>query len=767
MQTLPIALQAFKDYPQFILHLNKMPINPKTLRPFSEGSGWQNDLNATVAFEDLPKVEGYGVGFLFRATDPFFFLDIDHCLNDGEWSPLAVELCNRFAGCAVEVSSSQKALHIFGRGTPPPHRNKNREAGLELYTHSRFVALTGYSAVGDANTDASHALSSLVAEYFVKGEGGDSEPSSWTTTPVENYTHLDDATLLEKAMNSKGIASAFGEKAAFKELWEGDAVALSRAFPDAFGDRAYDASSADAALAQHLAFWTGKNCERMKHLMQQSGLVRDKWGRDDYLYRTILGACGRQKNTYYKPPIVLETPRIAPVLVTGFQYLSADQQLIHFKGCVYVQDAHRVFVPSGAFLKPDQFNATYGGYVFQLDEQGDKTTRKAWEAFTESQVVRYPKAETSSFRPDLESGALVEVGGRLVVNSYVAHPTPKREGDPALFLELLEKMLPIERDRTILLSYLAAVVQHKGVKFKWTPLIQGVEGNGKSTLTDCLAFAIGDRYTFRPMVEDLSEKFNGWLFESILVSIEDVYVQGHKVEVLEKLKPMITGSKLRKRVMNQDPSNATTCANFILNSNHKDAIPIHENGRRFAVFYTAQQSKEDKVECGMTDAFFTRLYRWLEREGGFEIVNHYLHTYQILDEFNPALGGVAPITSSTQEAILASRGGIEQEIVEAIGEGRIGFAGGWVSSVHLDLLISTLRMGRAIPHSKRTELMWRLGYLPHPALKDGRAHNPIMVDMGKKSKLYIRSDHPDLSLHRVADVVKSYENSQNTIDVVA
>jgi len=48
-----------------------------------------------------------------------------------------------------------------------------------------------------------------------------------------------------------------------------------------------------------------------------------------------------------------------------------------------------------------------------MDDSGKKETRKAYEAFTESQLIRYPKAETTCFRPDLEPGAFVDIEGSI------------------------------------------------------------------------------------------------------------------------------------------------------------------------------------------------------------------------------------------------------------------------------------------------------------------------------------------------------------------
>lgn len=117
----------------------------------------------------------------------------------------------------------------------------------------------------------------------------------WTTEPCPEWRgpESDDA-LIQRALRAQSTAAAFGGRASFADLWSGNAEALGRSYPDPV--RPYDASSADAALAQHLSFWTGKSCERIERLMRQSALAREKWdSHSSYLSRTILGAVGRQE----------------------------------------------------------------------------------------------------------------------------------------------------------------------------------------------------------------------------------------------------------------------------------------------------------------------------------------------------------------------------------------------------------------------------------------------------------------------------------------
>ena len=756
-------LAKMKTYDQWILwRLDgeiKHPIDYRTLRV---GNPHDPEIWMPYAAAKALATGEYHLAFVFTAHDPFFFLDLDDCLTSTGWSETALAVLREFSGAAVEISPSGTGLHIYGCGTCPPHGCKNTALGIELYTEGRFAAVTERDLLGDTSTDHSAALASLVTRYLPQVAAV--TPESWSDKPVPEWAGpTDDTDLLARAMRSRSAKGVFGG-CTFRDLWAADAEALGRAYPTTDA-RDYDASSADAALAQHLAFWTGKDCERISRLMRQSALVRPKWEREDYLPRTIIRAVSIQRDVYAKrepqPPDPKPAPRpeTGPLLVSGFQYLTGEAQVEYFRGCRYVTSTHRIFTPRGAMLKPDQFNAAYGGYVFQLDETGDKTTRKAWEAFTESQVVRFPKVDGMCFKPTEPPGAILEQEGLSLVNIYVDVPVERTSGDAGPFLGLLEKLLPDRRDRDIVLAYMAACVQHKGVKFQWAPLLQGTEGNGKTFLTRCVAHAVAKRYTHMPKAAELANKFNGWIMNKVFIGVEDIHVADNKSELIEALKPMITGQDLEIESKNVDQFTADICANFMFNSNHKDAIRKTLTDRRFAVFYTAQQSPEDMAKAGMNGNYFPDLYNWA-RAGGYAIVAEYLHTYAIPDALNPAtLCHRAPETGSTLEAVSASLGGIEQAVSEAIDEGRMGFAEGWVSSMALEKLLREMRAARTIPPNKRRDLLRQLGYDWHPGLVNGRTNNPVLID-GGKPRLFIKQGHLACNLRSPVEIVAAYEKAQ-------
>lgn len=698
--------------------------------------------------------------------DGRFCIDLDACLlPDNTWSPLAIELCTRFAGCMTETSNSGTGLHIFGvvAGEMPDHGCKNIPLNIECYTDDRFICL-GSGASGNMMHPADGAFHQTVSQYFPAETV--INPTTWSTVPHPDSCPIpDDARLIEKALTSETVAAMFGGgKASFRDLWEGNVDALIDSWPA--DDGSYDASSADASLAQRLAFWCGGQHDRIERLMRMSAMVRPKWDKHkSYVRRTICGAVARQTTWYSvgKPIDLAPVPDVSvahiPVMRSGFQFLPASQLIEHFAGCVYVADAHRVFMPNGAMLKSEQFNALMGGFVFSLDDTGEKTTKKAFEAFTENQCVSFPKVDSHIFRPSAPPGSIIEEEGLRMVNTYVPVNIHTEQGDVSPFLNHLKKLLPNERDRTIVLSYMACILQHKGYKIQWTVLLQGVEGNGKTLLTRCVAYAIGQRYTHFPAAAEISEKFNAWLFDKLFIAVEDINVPDHRTEIIEILKPMITGTRLARRAMQQDQTMHDLVCNFMFNSNHKAAIKKTLSDRRFAVFYTAQQDATDLIRDGMNGNYFPDLYDWL-RNGGYAKVAHYLNTYEIPSAFNPTTECQrAPFTSTTTEAVEASLGAVEQEVMEAIDEGRQGFAGGWVSSMALDTLIERLRMGRAIAPRKRRDLMKSIGYDWHPALKDGRVNNHILMDNGKP-RLYIRQGHIHANLVGGAEVVRHYEAAQ-------
>lgn len=777
-----MSLAALKDYRQFILW-RLVPDGDKKPRkvPVDYRTGLPSDPLSPANWMDYATAKsmannGYNLGFTFTKEDPFFFLDIDACIDpSGKLNDIASALCGKFCTAAIETSQSGTGLHIFGTGHCPEHGCKNTHLNLELYTEKRFVALTeDMRNTGSAEVDCSDQLSGLVVSYFPPDAGSSS--IDWTSEPVEEWDgYENDKQLIAAAKRSKSAAGMFGDAVTFTDLWERNVDKLAFTYPPQNGSSDFDGSSADASLAQHLSFWTGSNCERIQRIMEMSGLVRDKWNRDDYMRRTILRAAGRQEgcHTKNKPSAVTEAVKAAGPAITedtapevaeryrhGAQIMTQAMQIEYFSNFVYVSSQSKVFDrKTGSFHKPAAFQAMFGGYIFLIDALSDKQVTSAFTAFTESQFYHFDRAQATTFLPLEEPGGITNIEGLPTVNTFVKLPIARQKGDVTLFLNHLKLLLPNGNDAAQLLAYMAAVVQYQGFKFVWCPFIQGVEGNGKSILSEIVSHAVGKRYTHLPKASNMHSNFNSWVEGKIFIGIEEIYVTDARMSIMDSLKVMITGGDQGVEPKGIDQHMATVCCNFILNSNHKDALKLSKNDRRFAMFFTDQQSKADLKRCGMTREYFYALNDWMRLEDGFAMITDYLMDYDIPHAMNPAKGcREAPETTSSIEAMGCSTGAVEQEVEEAIAAGYPGFAGGWISSKWLDVLLDNLRI--KMSRANKAKLIGDMGYVQHPNLTGGRPNNPIPLD-GGKSKLFIRKNSIHSQLTKTSEIVNAYVDAQS------
>jgi hypothetical protein len=787
------------DYPQWILvrlqpaahgKTAKIPLSHQTLKTASalDPANWLPHATAR-AMATMLGAE-YAIGFVLTDADPFFCVDVDSCLlPDNTWSSAATGACAELPGTMVEVSQSGRGIHVWGafQGPVPPHSSRGPN-GREMYHTARFI-VWGTQQTG---TIVPHceALPAFIGKNFPPSVAspGTVQPSSGPRSDWVGPT--EDSELLRRALQSRSVASKFGDaRASFADLWTANWPVLEKAYPGN-GDRACDLSRIDSALASHLAFWTGCDPERMERLMRQSSLVRDKWdNRPDYLrneaWSVIDHACAVQIQVLQDKPVEPPpAPHLAPApaapapapgpatapapstvmaVRSGETLLDAAQQAAMFANHVYIVDIHKILCPGGMLITPDRFKALYGGYSFRMDAQNTRISRNAFEAFTESQMLSAPKANTTCFRPDLPFGHIVQEPGRTLANTYWPVQVPRKKGDPTRFLNHVRKLYPAERDFQIVMAYCASCVQYIGYKFQWALLLQGVEGNGKTLISRCVANSVGQRYVHWPAARKLDEKFNAWLVGKVLICVEDVFTK-EGTDVFENLKPMITGDTLEVEAKGVDQASMGVVANLILNTNHiVGGLRKTRNDRRLCVLHGAQQAKEDLVRDGMGGDYMSGIYNWLKNEGGYAIVAELLHTWKIPEEFDPTKKcQVAPWTTSTDAAIEAGHGPVEQAIMEAVEQGEVGFRGGWISSIYLDRLLARIRKENAVPPNRRRFVLENLGYFPAPGLAQahppGRTNNVVMPD-GSKPRLYVRDLGP-ASLLSPAATAEAYTRAQ-------
>jgi hypothetical protein len=471
----------------------------------------------------------------------------------------------------------------------------------------------------------------------------------------------------------------------------------------------------------------------------------------------------------FAPPTASAPVAQAPIRVTDRTLLQPDEQVTFFAGCCYVTDEHKIMVPDGSLLDASRFNARFGGRTFVMDDANSRTSRKAFEAFTESQAYRFPRADTTCFRPLRTPGEVLHENGRTLVNTWVPINVPRTPGDVSRFWDHITRMLPNERDRMTLVGYMATVVQHQGHKLQWAPLVQGTTGNGKGILANVVKRAIGRPYCHSPKARDIDNSFNAWLEGHTFYAVDEIYIADKRLDILETLKPMITedeGLEVTKKGI--DSVTREVCGNFMFFSNYRDAMRKNRHDRRIAPLFCAQQEPEDLIRDGLTEAYFIDYVDWLKARNkyagqapGYAVLAEFLWTWPIPEEYDARKDVRAPRTSSTERAIAEGLGRVEQEVAEAIEQQEVGFKGGWVSSTQLKRVIE--RAGTQIALNKQPELMASLGYVMHPNLKDGRVNNAVPPD-GGRPRLYVRkTDEQLIAMASPAEIANAYAAAQMAV----
>ena len=391
-------------------------------------------------------------------------------------------------------------------------------------------------------------------------------------------------------------------------------------------------------------------------------------------------------------------------------FLTPAEQAVYFQGCFWIANLGRIYTPDGILMDQNKFNGTYGGKSFVIDAVG-KSSPDPWKAATQGQVFCVPKVTHMRFLPSQPYGSVVvnEFGSKGV-NTYRKPLYAGKPGDVKPFLDHLERVLPVARDREILLAFMAQCVQRPGKKVKWAVVIQSVEGIGKTLFQYIMQEAVGLSYVHVPSAKELTEgggKFNGWMRNKLMIIINEVK-SDEKRELVEVMKPWITDSRIEMQNKGADQDMADNPTNWLMFTNHKDAIPVTDDGRRYAIMYSALQTKEDKTRAGLTGRYMSGLYKWAESGGTAHMVD-YLMNYPIPIEFDADVECVdAPRTSSMTEAVELSRGWLEQVLLDAVNGNRQGFRNGWISSGMAMKMLNEQHM-RPSPRALSTAIQ-SLGY---------------------------------------------------------
>jgi hypothetical protein len=249
-------------------------------------------------------------------------------------------------------------------------------------------------------------------------------------------------------------------------------------------------------------------------------------------------------------------------------------------------------------------------------------------------------------------------GGRY--NAWRPSKIAPRAGDVSWFVEHMEYLIPNERERELVLDYLASIVQRPADKAQFALLIRGDQGTGKSAVGELMRRIVGEHNVVKPNNDEIANRFNSWQIEGHLAIVEELMTLG-RTEVANRLKPIITEPLLRVEMKCATPFSAPNHLNLICFTNHRDALKIEDGDRRWMiVFSPAKPQRPD---------YYRRLFQRIASDDGAAAVAHLLATRPVALDTK----GRAPETRAKDEMRRLSRNEAEAHLLELFDQGAAPF----------------------------------------------------------------------------------------------
>ena len=272
---------------------------------------------------------------------------------------------------------------------------------------------------------------------------------------------------------------------------------------------------------------------------------------------------------------------------------------------------------------------------------------KNFVAFEGAQLV-----EQSVYRPDLfktiEDPIVKDEKGLLQLNTYRPSEVEGKEIKTHIenFKELIKRLTENEGTGTdskdgevdlfeYVLDHLSMPFQQPGNKIKKAVLFHSEEFQvGKNTFFSIVQEGLGkDNCTVIDPIEAI-DKARGFL-EHQLVLIDEIKLDGDwhkKISTLNVMKPLMTNTDFRMRPLFHNWKYIYSTCNFMMFTNHKDALAVNVNEAR----YTIIDINKTRDQMG-GDEFFSLF--WTPEghlvDGLVEAVKWFLTNRKISDNFNP------------------------------------------------------------------------------------------------------------------------------------
>ena len=220
-------------------------------------------------------------------------------------------------------------------------------------------------------------------------------------------------------------------------------------------------------------------------------------------------------------------------------------------------------------------------------------------------------------------------------------------------LNHLQYLFPDEQYERIM-DWIAWTVHEPGTRIKFTPLlISRHHGTGRGWMVELVAKLLGEWNCSTVEISDLAEgQYHDYMHRSVFCALHEVYVKGRDAfKVDDAIRSKLTDETFQMNLKYGKNGSMPVFTNFMMMSNHRNALAVTEEDRRIEVF--------EHFSVGLAESVYDELYGLLGNDDAMAQMFWYLHRQYVARQgvFNP--NGRATMSKAKKRLIGGTRSEID------------------------------------------------------------------------------------------------------------
>ncbi len=382
------------------------------------------------------------------------------------------------------------------------------------------------------------------------------------------------------------------------------------------------------------------------------------------------------------------------------------------EGFVYIRQTNEFFnTLSYERIIPEVVNNAYSRFMLtRADRMEGRTRPEERPQDFLLNTVSVPQYKGYVYMPQVDE-PVVHFEGADCLNIFQDRkPARTKEGYQEVKDTLIshtEWLTSSKREARIIMDYLAYNVQNPGQKINWAILLQGVQGSGKTFFAEVIGAVLGREHIGTPDMSILNQVWTDWAEAKCMIFIEEVRIASkNRFVIMDKLKPFITNPVVTIARRNVNAYQIPNVSNYMLFSNHKDAIAIDDTDRRYCIIISEIQTPE-QIERRGGVKYFEKLFGILDKPGTLRAV---LEDWEIHNSFVPK--GRAPLTRSRASLVEINKNDGQLSVEDILEDCKSPYIQRDLLSGKVLLDTATCEVGANLRMSRRdlSRLLTRMGY---------------------------------------------------------